>query len=221
MSGKILWFTDRFGIHGAYRAVWTRLLAGAGISVTRVRVISLHEQLKGTLLASLGNRKAPTWREDREHEIREQMQKDIQLYQPSVVVLSSPESLCVTDLRPEHATLHNLRGSLYSVFGVPALVILPMSAWTTQVSIKSTGEANYGESDEESFEQLVERQQEFPLVLDEESEQEADDFDSDLDTDTFYYEPVIVPVGKFMLKADVAKLFRIWSGNMFEPFNAY
>ena len=81
-----------------------------------------------------------------------------------------------------------------------------MSAWLTQVSNKELGKANYGETDVDDF-----------------TEQEsADTAEGDDEAeDRFWYEPVIVPVGKFMIQCDLAKLSRLYHGRAGEMFDAY
>lgn len=204
----ILWYLDRFGLPGTYRSVWTKLLTDSKISPLQVRTVSLHKDLGGTLLIKHGNRKAPTWNPMRETEIRSKISRDIELHRPDVIVLSAPESLCVTDLHPDEATLLKVRGSVYNVQGIPALVTLPMSAWSLQVSSKDIGQANYGEVDAETFD---ESHSETPDTV------EGDDASED----RFWYEPVIVPVGKFMLIADTRKLGRLHRGEAGVIFNAY
>ena len=250
----ILWFMDRMGLPGQYHATWVRLLRDSYIPTNEVRVLQLHKALPNKqLLVKIGNRKAPTWNPEHETLINNTIQGLVDHAKPRAVVLSSPESLAILGLNPEHATLHNLRGSVYWRDGIPFLVTLPMSAWFSMVSQKEIGAANYGY---ESAEQLAAGQQgaiqaslggegstgirsggAFQAGGDgelrdsgrgtDDDELEDDDADSDSDSsdsdggpdgavsesdvehDEFFYEPVLSPVGRFVLTADTQKLFRL------------
>lgn len=147
----ILWFLDRFGLPGSYQRIWVKMLAEQGISVKEVRAFSLHRLLNRTLLTKYGTRKAPTWLPDEELSICNMIDGLIGQFKPRAVVLAAPEALAVLGLNPEHATLHNLRGSVYWRHGLPHIVMLPMSAWNSLVSQKEIGAANYGYETQEAF----------------------------------------------------------------------
>ena len=152
MSVEVIWFEDRFSIKGQYLSVWLHTLKKAGIEPIRVARVNLHRSMHGQLLTKYGTRKAPTWRPERGAEILANMERIVNQHRDTVkaVVLASPESLVATGLDPYYATLGKLRGAVYEVAGVPAIVTLPMSAWFTQVSQKDIAVANYGlESEEE------------------------------------------------------------------------
>ena len=152
MSVEVIWFEDRFSIKGQYLSVWLHTLKKAGIEPIRVARVNLHRSMHGQLLTKYGTRKAPTWRPERDAEILANMERIVNQHRDTVkaVVLASPESLVATGLDPYYATLGKLRGAVYEVAGVPAIVTLPMSAWFTQVSQKDIAVANYGlESEEE------------------------------------------------------------------------
>jgi AAA ATPase containing von Willebrand factor type A (vWA) domain len=152
----ILWFIDRFGLPGSYFRIWGRLVAEHGIQPSSIRVVSLHKALNRQLLTKFGTRKAPTWIPEEAGRITEYIDQAIELTQAKAVVLASPESLACIGLAPEHATLHNLRGSVYWRSGVPHIVMLPMSAWNSMVNQKEIGAANYGFETQESFAQATE-----------------------------------------------------------------
>jgi hypothetical protein len=147
----ILWLIDRFGLPGHYHRVWVRLLRDNYVPTNEVRVVSLHNVMKRQLLTKIGNRKAPTWIPDEGPAITRVIDGLIAQLKPRVVVCTSPESLACLGLDPEHATLHNLRGSVYWRSGVPHLVMLPMSAWFSLVSQKEIGAANYGFESQEAL----------------------------------------------------------------------
>ena len=163
MAIKVIWFVDRFGINGSYKPVWLRMIHNANLRTesgeeslrpTEISVVSLHDHISGQLLTRYASRSAPTWRPDREEDIKAKMELIIRKAGPSLkaVVLASPESLAILNLHPEHATLSKLRGSVYELFGLPALVTLPMSAWFTKVSQRDMAVANYGLESADSME---------------------------------------------------------------------
>lgn len=147
----ILWVADRFGMPGHFHRIWLRLLLTTGHQPPEFRIHKLSDALKRTLLTKLGSRKAPTWIPDEAPHIIAQIDRWCDQYKPRAVVLSSPESLAYLAMAPEHATLHNLRGSVYWRRGIPFIVSLPISAWATLVSQKDVGAANYGFDSAEAF----------------------------------------------------------------------
>lgn len=149
----IIWFLDRFGLPGRYFNIWQGLLHMHGIRPSAVKTYSLHRELSGQLLQRHGSRKAPTWVPERGPQIIHRIQELIDQHKPEAVVLAAPESLACLGLHPDHATLHNLRGSVYWRDDVPHIVMLPMSAWSAVVSQREIGAANYGF---ESQDQLTE-----------------------------------------------------------------
>lgn len=219
MNDGILFYIDRFGLPGDYRVVWLKLLSQSSIPTMKATALSLHKLLGGNLLQPYRNRKAPTWNERREDEIRARIKADITKHRPKVIVLSSPEALVVTGLDPEYATLFKLRGAVYDVYGVPALVTLPISAWRTQVSTKEIGGANFGIDDPEQFDLLQEARLASAGAGDAEGDDDEERAESS-DTAETWYEPVIVPVGKFMLQSDYRKLGRIFNNRQGEFFDA-
>ena len=148
----ILWFVDRFGLPGQYHRIWVRLLRDNYIPIQEVQVVSLHKVMAPKqLLVKHGTRKAPTWNPDLGPEITARIDAIIAKLKPRAVVLTAPESLACIGVAPEHATLHNLRGSVYWRSGVPHLVMLPISAWHSLVSQKEIGAANYGFESQDAF----------------------------------------------------------------------
>lgn len=147
----ILWFVDRFGLPGSYHRIWLSALIRADLTPKEFLLVDLHRIMHRQLLAKLGSRKAPTWIPTETDNIITKMNQQLQHHKPRAVVLASPESLAYLGLAPEHATLHNLRGSVYWKHGIPFIVTLPISAWNTLVSQKDIGAANYGFDSQESF----------------------------------------------------------------------
>ena len=215
---EVLWFVDRFGIKGDYNSIWLRLLNQAGVRATTVKQISLHSHLSGQLLTNFGTRKAPTWRPERESEIKAKVEFLIRGLKPKMIVLAAPEALCVLNLPAEYATLHKLRGCVYEVYGVPAIVVLPMSVWNTQVSQRDIALANYGV---ESAAELVASANSTDVSdSDTSAGDESDDSESDNEDeeDNFFYVPVMTPVGRMMLQFDVHKLGRYINGKQGKGF---
>lgn len=235
----ILWYIDRFGLPGRYYTTWLTLLHQSGIPTQKVIAVSLHSLAKCTLLQRYASRKAPTWIPDEAGRITSLMATMNQRYKPEAIVLSSPESLVVTGVHPEHATLHKLRGSVYWIDSVPHIVILPMSTFFTMVNQKDIGAANYGfESAETLTASVATAQIEEVAEVDSdpsvdhngnddspsgESDSHVEDLGDAIEginprdridkedevEDAFFYEPVLSPVGRFTITADIGKLKRI------------
>jgi len=277
----ILWYIDRFGLPGKYYTTWLIAIKSAGIEAQSTRVISLHKILNRQLLQRYASRKAPTWIPEAETVIKSTMRNLNESLKPQAVVLSSPESLAVLGLHPDHATLHKLRGSVYDIDGIPHIVILPISAWNVMVNQKDIGAANYGFESVEDFNSGIitahadasgtfgvagrtlrpsmSGERDSDVRGSDDSEREAgrlddqtvvedlggdseedsdegetgdvhsehgrgdDDVREDVDSDpsdglvdkedqvedAFFYEPVLSPVGRFTITADIGKLRRI------------
>jgi len=201
-NAPVLWIMDRYGMPGQQRAAWANAAGQAGLSPMRVKLMSMHDVLKGTLLTHFANRKAPTWRPERAEDIRNALAGLRQRIRPCVVVLTAPETLLVSGLEASIATIDNLRGSVYVVDGIPHVVTMPMSAWTMHSSIKEIQHANYGMLSAEAMERSI----------GDSSEDEEDGF---------FYEPLQVPTGKFFIQADLRKIARIANGTAHTHFPAY
>lgn len=157
---EVLWFVDRLGNQGDLASIWLRELNIAGIKPTRVRSVSLHRIVHGQLLTRYANRQAPTWEPSKADAISAAVRKEIKAAGPTLkaVVLASPESLAILGMLPEIATLGKLRGSVYEIDGVPALVCLPTSAWLTKVSTKEIQNANFGAASRAQLESRYDRE---------------------------------------------------------------
>lgn len=201
---KVLWITDRAGISGKLYGVWSQQVLTCGMAMAKIRITSLHANMKGTLLAPFRNRKAPTWRQDREADIKQAIHRLTKRGEYKIVVLTSPESLAVIGLSQEIATLDKLRGSVYhdEERGLTYLVTLPIASWYFKQSEKAIQSANYGLESEDAMNRAYE------------------DADSD-EVDTFYYEPMMIPTGKFFIMADMRKLSRLALDKAGKPFRAY
>ena len=140
----ILWFIDRFGLPGKHHTIWQSLIRDVGLDGREFRFVSLHNALKKPLLQRHGSRKEPTWIPEEAITIGRAIDTLVIGSKARAVVLAAPESLACLGMHADHATLHNLRGSVYWRHGVPHLVMLPMSAWHSMVTQKEIGQANYG-----------------------------------------------------------------------------
>lgn len=221
---RILWFVDRFGIPGAYKRIFIRLLGNAGLSPLDVVTSNLHTVLSGTLLEKYKNRKAATWVPNREKEIVGAMMQLAAIHQPKIIVISAPEALCILSLKPEVATLMNTRGGVYQVthkvtgedgkrrvtWEGKIMVTLPISAWHTHMrSVSMAGGrevdmimAMGGDADSQDIEVI----EDIDDSLETPDPEDSDDPD---DVDNFKHEPMVVPVGRVMLRFDYMKLGRL------------
>lgn len=206
---KIHWYLDRFGLPGEHNSRWLSLLTHNRIDPICVEKYQLSRKFHEPLLTKYRNRKAPTWREDMVHRMKDFVDSRLYADKPKLIVVACPELLWMTGVDPEHATLMNLRGARYHYDCMagrfPLLVTLPMSAWSTHVTSKDIAAANYGMTEQEQFESH------FAEHDDNESDSDGDGETDRSSEDQLWYEPVIVSVGKFMLTADVKKIARYWN----------
>lgn len=226
----ILWFADRFGMPGKFYHIWARAVTEQKLDPRRFRIVSLHRVLRGQLLQKHGTRKAPTWIPERADEIIAAINSQIQTLKPKAVILAAPEALAYLGMSQDSATLHTLRGSVYWRHGIPFLVTLPISAWNAMVTQKDIGAANYGFESSEAFASVssagnaAQRSSQSETQIDGDGADDESIDDSvgeaslaveegdggdDESGDHFFYEPVLSPVGRFTITADLGKLSRI------------
>lgn len=225
---SILWLVDRTGFNGRLYGIWRKAMQAADMNDCIVHVVNLEKSMHMQLLQSYMTRKAPTWKPELALDIIMEIERLTELHRPHAVVLSSPESLAITAVPVESATLGKLRGSIYwrgegTIVSpeIPHLVMLPMTAWVTLVSEKEIRGA-----------ELQVRNQIDDLDLTDEADGDPisvnlmSDDDIDEDDGFFRYEPVLSPVGRFSITADLGKLNRVLrygrkSPGLIRPFHLH
>lgn len=195
---RVLWFVDRAGFNGRLYGLWRNAMKAATLNDVIVQVVNLEKHLHKQLIQPYGNRKAPTWIPEYELEIETAITELIRTHDPHAVVLSAPETLGITGVPVESATLNALRGSVYWRDELPHIVILPMSAWVTMVSEKEIQGAN------DQVHSYLDREETELYDGDSTGSEDEDD-----DPVFFRYEPILSPVGRFAITADLGKLNRL------------
>lgn len=203
MQQRILYIEDKLGITQGYQNLFASLLLGCGISPAQVYPFSLYKkQNMPQLLTRYKNRKVPSFNPDQHAQsiIQATVESAVRTVKPSLIICTDPA--CLFMLVPEQAiaTIDNLRGGVYKLFGITCLVTIPISAWHRQVKEKDIARLNDGFSDKDAWEQA--------------HENESDDNDGPDDSDdehdgAVWVEPVVIPFGQFVLKKDFGKAKRI------------
>lgn len=194
-TNSILFFSDKLGISQGYQNLWHSLLNSVGLMdytfIERNSFRSLGNTVQ--LLTRIGNRKAPGFNPDptAQQAIRSWALTQIQVINPLAIACWDPALLFLVNPNWEQATIDLLRGGVYRVLERPFLVMLPVSAWHTQKKQKDIIAMNDGYADQEEWEEA----------------HGGVELDSELNN--MWIEPLVVPYGRFVLKADLLKLNRV------------
>lgn len=226
---QLLYIEDKVGVTPGYLPLFEGLLTRAGFDQTSYRRFSIYRRYATTpfLVKFNHNRKALTWDPKKIRIIKDAAEEILLRLEPTVVMCACPAMIGILDLDPEWATLDNLRGGVYypfkSIPETPLVVTLPISAWHRQVKEKDLAAANKGFTDQEDFTDYYARKadeyeaakaakldgtSENGVVIDNETGEELDER-PDYDEDQMWYEPLAVPYGRFVIKADLNKAHRL------------
>jgi hypothetical protein len=236
MTKGIIYLEDKLGVTSGYERIWSMLVASArltGIPIWRYSIYRHYPQFQW--LKPFANRKAPTWNPETLPSMRIAVSNFIESRQPSLVICADPASIGLLGLNAEWATLDKLRGGVYHPkigIDIPWVVTLPISAWHSKIKEKDLAAVNRGFTDKESY---IEAYSTITLENDDPSPDiESIDSDSDsvhpvenlsdsddslatvdeevvsnLAPEELYYEPIVVPYGRFVLVADMKKAGRL------------
>ena len=190
----ILLFEDKLGITANYIPVWEQMCLRAGLHPHHFRRYSiwkstLPEGTKSKLLVSKGNRKTPGFNPEMVGAIRAWADFTIDSIKPNFIVLMDMTLLCLIDQNWDTATIDNHRGGVYSYKGIKLLVMTPISAINTNRSVKDIKAMNDGAESEEEFN------------LDEH------------DPNELFVEPYTIKSGRWIFRADLQKLARVYGKN--------
>ncbi len=186
----IVLFEDKLGITTGYLEHWTDLLQSVGLDPHRVRRVSTWKDPSMsmlTLLTRKGNRKSPGFNPDSQTQelLTRWVISVCESLHPELILCMDTALLGLVEPSWDIATIDNLRGGVYSFFGIPWLVMTPISAIYTQKKPKDIRFLNDGAEDEDEFEE------------------------SDHDPEEFFMEPYTIPYGRRILAADLKKATRI------------
>ena len=144
ISGKILYFTDKFKVSKGYEPAFGRILKKAGIK--RLQVFNTHiYDLVDTPLIRKGNEKTWRFNPERKREIESVFRQRVQTIQPQLIVVSDPAVLGIlVGWDWNLATLDKCRGGVYYFDGIPCIVTYPITVVHTHVDESLA----YGEDDD-------------------------------------------------------------------------
>lgn len=219
----ILYFEDKLGITTNYESLFRSIMHSVRLDPAGLRKFSLYRGYPHVnWLVPYANRKALTWNPERVHQIKEIVESVIRQVNPKLVICADPAALSVLGVPADYATLDVLRGGVYDFAGRKFLVTIPISAWHRQVKEKDLMIVNKGFTDKEEF-------NDYYLGVEGTSSSDSDDIPAsgdDVDGDDsvgggaedegddtpVFYEPLIVPYGRFVITADLKKARRLLAG---------
>jgi hypothetical protein len=223
----IVYLEDKLGVTTGYERIWQLLVASArltGTPIWRYSIYRHYPQIQW--LKSFGSRKAPTWNPDSLGAMRAGIADYIKKTNPALVICADPASIGLLGILPEIATLDKLRGGVYHPnigVDVPWVITLPISAWHSKIKEKDLATVNKGFTDKDSYIQAystitIEADEDDPTDLESDSPSVDDPTPAVVDTqeltddrepEALYYEPIVVPYGRFVLVADMKKAGRL------------
>lgn len=189
----ILVFEDKLGITAGYEQAWSALLLNAKLpesSVLRRSIWKTADLRSIPLLIKKGNRKSPGFNPDEEVQSRVHawFRATVTALKPEVLVVMDVALLGIFESSWDIATIDNMRGGVYDYFGIPTVIITPISALHTQKKPKDISAMNAGAESKAEFEE-----------------------DEDRDPEEFFIEPYTIPFGRIVLHFDLDKTQRIWT----------
>lgn len=98
------------------------------------------------------------------------------------------------------ATLDRLRGGVYLIDGIPWLVMLPITAVNTKTKKADIAKLNSG---------FTERTEWEATQNSDDDDEEPDDDDQDDLARMEWHEPILVPMGRAMIRFDIQKAGRL------------
>lgn len=193
---RALLFEDKLGITAGYESTWQQLLLKEGFGGVVVDRRSAYKALgdRIQLLIRKGNRVSPGFNPDYQTQrvIREWVEMQLSNVKPTVCICMDPSLLFLFNEDWDQATLDNMRGGHYEYLGVSFIISLGISAWHAKKSQKDIARLNDGYADKEEWE----------------AEHGGDEQDTE-GLGAIWMEPVSVPYGKFVLRADLGKANRV------------
>lgn len=143
-SKRILYITDQYKVSRGYEPAFTKLLHKCGIRRMQVILSDIYG-IVDTPLIRKGNEKTWRFNPERRNEIKAALDARIQAVQPDLIVVSDPAVLGVlVDWDWNLATLDKCRGGVYSIGGVVAIVVYPITVIHTHIDESLV----HGEDDE-------------------------------------------------------------------------
>lgn len=128
MTGRILYFTDKFGVSKGYEPAFTRMLAKAGIHRHQILMTDIYGMVPKPL-KKYGNETTWKFDVDKLDAIRKAFDVRINALRPDLMVVSDPAILGVlANGDRKLATLEKMRGGVYEYNGITTIVTYPITA---------------------------------------------------------------------------------------------
>lgn len=196
MTPKILLFEDKLGITSGYESIWQSILLQARLVDVRILRRNSYSYFgnRVPLLSRKGNRKQPGFNPDPrvQNLITRWIENECEQVLPTICICMDPALMFLANPDWDQATGDNLRGGNYRIMGRPWVFTLPISAWHRKKSEKDIAKLNEGYVDKEEWE-----------------EDHGGDSQDTEQAGAIWMEPVTVPEGRFVLRADIAKAGRV------------
>ena len=199
---KLLVFTDAVGISDGYKKLWDNLLSQTGLDdkFVHVQTRSAYSFFKKSdLLEWSKQRKQPGFNTDeaKQAKLVNWVIDVLNQHQPDMVMCMDPALLFLLNPIWSQATIDKLRGGLYLYRGLPWIVSLPITAFHNKMKQADIAKLNDGYTDKVDFEEYR-------------SSEDGDEPDDESDEETMeWHEPIIVPMGRIILRFDLEKTARI------------
>lgn len=208
MHFRIAVFQDKLGVTSAYRPVWENLLLQAGLIGSKYTFTwhkSYNHFQQGQLLEWSGNRKTPGFNKNPQAQIKtlNWVKDQLSSARANVALIMDPALFFIVNQNWDQATAEKLRGGFYNMKShdrtdIMVLVTVPISSINRSMKTKDIAALNAGFADREEFEEHF-------------AGGEDDDGPDDDDEVNLieWYDPIVVPYGKFCFTSDIFKLGRI------------
>ena len=192
----VILFEDKLGISAGYEGIWQRLLLQTGFGGIEVYRRNIYQRMgkKVQLLIRNGNRKAPGFNPDPKvkRAVGEWVQSQVEAVNPGLLLVMDPAMFWIFNGDWDQATPDNLRGGVYNYNGIPAVIMVGISAWHNKKREKDIARLNDGFTDQDDWEE----------------EHGGDETDSE--TTDVWIEPLSIPYGRFILSSDLQKARRVY-----------
>lgn len=216
---SILVFEDKLGITQGYRWHWESLVLKAGLYPSQMAHVSLWRsglERRIKLVIQKGNRKSPGFNpEVREHTLKWFLDM-VNKHQPEAVLIQDLALLHVVEPNWDNAILDNLRGGVYAIGQIkklPVIVSLPISAINSKKTPKDIAALNGGARSKDDWEERKNFFESKTIEGDGDEEPTEEDREETLNqyvgSDEIFFEPYVIPYGRFVILQDLFKLNRI------------
>lgn len=212
----ILIFQDKLGITEGYKAQWDQLITGAKLDNIPTHRFSIYnsELKEHQLLIRSGNRKAPGFNPELLNEVGEWFENHLNKFKPRVVIMMDPALFGLIESEWNVATTDHLRGGVYPYrtakgFETTVVVMTPISAINRRMDPKDIALMNQGAYSKAEWDEL----QEFKENREDGDEEIPADAEQHENED-FFIAPYKIPYGRFVLRVDLNKVYRVYHGQL-------